>query len=128
VRVSSPRDEEQPIGRIPVLTSVTLRYLRDAEGLRRLDASRRDDGGILIEGQDLGPGVEQVWGEGLTEYEWAWSLAPEPSWRRSRRWAARTGRSTRAIGVWYAANGGLDPGIRLREAGVPVEFWSRVGD
>lgn len=25
-------------------------------------------------------------------------------------------------------DGGLDPGIHLREAGVPIWFWSRAGD
>jgi hypothetical protein len=34
----------------------------------------------------------------------------------------------RLLERWCGEHGGLDPGIRLREAGVPVEFWSRVGD
>ena len=30
--------------------------------------------------------------------------------------------------AWCDVGDGMDPGIHLREAGVPVEFWSRVGD
>ena len=34
----------------------------------------------------------------------------------------------RLLGDWYEAHGGTDPGIHLRDAGVAIEFWSRVGD
>ncbi len=46
------------------LESIVLRDQRDGNGLRYLAAKRRTGGGIVIEGQDLGPGVERAWGEG----------------------------------------------------------------
>ena len=111
------------------LTTIPLRQQRDSDGLRRLDASRRPDGGIVLEGHDLGPGVERLWGEGLTEYEWAWSLEADAVPAAVAALGGADGDDPlRVIGTWYDANGGLDPGIRLREAGVAVEFWSRVGD
>ncbi len=55
---------------------VVLRDVRDERGTRHLGARRRDDGGIVIEGHDLGRGVE-VLGPGLSEYEWVWTIAPD---------------------------------------------------
>ena len=59
---------------------VTLRDTRDEGGSRHLSASLKGDGTLIIEGQDLGPGVEGFFGSGLTEYEWAWppTHAKEP--------------------------------------------------
>ena len=49
--------------RPPRLTTVTLREQRDADGFRRLSVDRRPDGGIFIEGHDLGAGVERSFGD-----------------------------------------------------------------
>ena len=43
--------------RVDRLKSIVLRDQSDADGERHLGAEWRDEGGILIEGQDLGPGV-----------------------------------------------------------------------
>jgi hypothetical protein len=32
------------------------------------------------------------------------------------------------LAAWSTAHGGVDPGSHLRDAGVAIEFWSRVGD
>ena len=55
---------------------VVLRDVRDERGTRYLAAQRREDGGIVIEGHDLGRGVE-VFGPGLSEYEWFWTIEPD---------------------------------------------------
>jgi hypothetical protein len=34
----------------------------------------------------------------------------------------------RLLAAWSAAHGGIDPGSHLREAGVPIRYWSRIGD
>ena len=49
-----------------------LRDVRDAEGTRHLQASLTPEGDVLIEGQDLGAGVERALG--VYEYEWAWTI------------------------------------------------------
>lgn len=54
--------------------SVILRRTRDRNGSRYLAASIVADGDIHVEGQDLGPGVTAYWGEGVTEYEWTWTI------------------------------------------------------
>jgi len=52
---------------------VVLRNTRDADGTRYLEASINAEGDLVIEGQDLGPGVEEIFG--IREYEWAWTIS-----------------------------------------------------
>lgn len=47
--------------------SVVLRDMRDARGSRYLGASIKANGDLVIEGQDLGPAVEEFFG--VSEYE-----------------------------------------------------------
>jgi len=54
--------------------SVTLQSDRSEHDRHRTWASLHADGGLTIEGQDLGSGVEEFWGAGNTEYEWAESI------------------------------------------------------
>ena len=108
---------------------VVLYDLRDDRGTRHLSASARADGSILIEGQDLGRGVGDAFGSGLTEYEWAWVITPD-----------NVPAAVEALGgqgeddilgllqAWAADNVGRDPGNHLKDSGVPIGFWSRVGD
>jgi len=108
---------------------VVLRHLRDEGGLRYLEARREDDGGIVIEGQDLGSGVEHIFGEGLTEYEWTWTIASDGVPAAVAALGGVDGDDPlQLIASWYAANGRQDPGIHLGDAGVPISFWSRIGD
>ena len=53
-------------------THVVLRRVKDADGSRLLEASLTVDGDLLIEGWDLGDGVERIFG--VREYEWAWTI------------------------------------------------------
>jgi hypothetical protein len=111
------------------LEQVVLRDLRDAGGRRFLEARRREDGGIVIEGQDLGPGVESAFGAGLTEYEWAWAIEPHAVPATIEALGGHEGDDAlRLLAAWSGEHGGEDPGSHLREAGVPIGFWSRVGD
>ena len=111
------------------MKSVVLRDTRDADGVRYLAVHRKEDGGIVIEGQDLGIGVERTFGKGLTEYEWSWSISPDAV---PALVAALGGVEDedplQLLTDWFEVHGKTDPGIHLRDAGVPVAFWSRVGD
>jgi hypothetical protein len=107
--------------------SMVLRDRRDAGGTRWLGAAWRD-GAIVIEGQDLGPGVEAAFGEGLTEYEWTWTIPPEGIASLVEALGGTHDDDPLVLlKRWFDAHG-VDPGSHLREAGVPVDFWSRVGD
>jgi len=115
--------------RAPQLTTVTLREQRNADDFRRLSVDRRPDGSIFIEGHDLGAGVEQNFGVGLSEYEWAWVVAPDAVQALVAALDGRDGDDPlQLLAAWSAAHDGADPGPHLREVGVPLEFWNRVGD
>lgn len=49
---------------------------RDGTEFRRVDLMLKDDGAIVLEGQDIGPTVEEVWGD--TDYEY-WVRVASPS-------------------------------------------------
>ena len=122
----APTDPGTPNG---PLASIVLRDERDAGGIRHLGAVRRSDGGILIEGHDLGSGVEGVFGAGLTEYEWAWAIEPDAVPSAVAALGGREGDDPlRLLASWFSTHGRTDPGSDLKAAGVPIEFWSRVGD
>jgi hypothetical protein len=106
---------------------VTLRDSRDEGGSRHLGASLKDDGTLLIEGQDLGPGVEGFFGPGLTEYEWTWLIRP-PGVRRLKLALACDDDLLAALRERFSgdAAAGLQP--FLDNNGVPYEPWSRVGE
>ena len=56
-------------------TSVSLRRTSDAGGSRYLDASIKPNGNLVIEGQDLGPAVDEFFG--VTEYVWNRTIAAD---------------------------------------------------
>ena len=107
----------------------TLRSSRDAGGSRHLEATRSADGGIRIEGQDIGPGVSAAFGPDVREYEWAWTVEPADVAAAVAVLGGGPGEDVvRLLLGWSTANHGADPGQRLKEAGVRIGFWSRVGD
>ena len=108
------------------LAFVVLRDLDDADGTRRLEAEWRMGGAIVIEGRDVGPGVERFWGD--DHYAWEWSIGPEAIPAMIAALGGTPGDDPLALlKAWYDAGDGRDPGIHLYEAGVPVEKWSSVG-
>ena len=108
---------------------VVLRDQHHADGSRYLDASLGSDGRLLIEGQDIGLGVERVFGEGIREYEWAWTIRPDGVPAAIVALDGAPGEPPLSVVArWSANHAGADPGGVLKKAGVPVEFWSRAGD
>lgn len=108
---------------------VVLRHVEDEHGIRHLEARRLADGSVVIEGQDLGRGVSAIFGDGDDEYEWARTIRPADVPAAIRALGGIDGDDLLVLlADWTATNGGLDPSIRLDEAGVPMERWSRIGD
>jgi hypothetical protein len=106
---------------------VVLRATKGPGGTRHLEARLRPDGGLVVEGQDIGAAVDRIFGG--REYEWTWTVEPGDVPAAVAVLGGRPGDDPLAVvAAWFAANGGRDPGSALRDAAVPVDFWSRVGD
>ena len=74
----------------------------------------------------MGPAVG-AFGAGLSDYEWFWTV---PATALADLVAALGGQPgddpLTTIGRWFEVHP-TDPGIALREANVPIEFWSWIG-
>lgn len=114
---------------------VVLRNVRDVHGTRFLDARLEPDGALVLEGQDLGDGVEEIFGEGLREYEWTWRVAPEDVPRLAARVAARL-EAPADLGILPLlfllydplSRGSVEEFIGPDGGRIPAAFWSRIGD
>lgn len=106
---------------------VVLRDLSDARDRRYLAAELTSEGDLLMQGQDLGDGVEAVFGEGFREYEWAWTVR-----------AAHVPKLLEALGAGgpvlavleHRFSGEKAAGLKqfLDDHEIPHESWSRMGD
>jgi hypothetical protein len=107
--------------------AVVLRDSRDESGSRFLGASISADGTLTINGQDLGKGVEEFFGEGDFEYEWTWTIAPKDVTRLMS--ALESGDDVLAgLAKRFSddAASGLQPFLKENE--IPYYAWSRIGD
>ena len=68
-------------GTVDKLKSIVLRDQNDADGVRYLGAEWRDDGGIVIEGQDLGPGSSAPSARAIPNTSGPGRSSPMPSTR-----------------------------------------------
>ena len=107
--------------------SVTLRRVRSSGDSRTLTATLRPDGSLLIEGQDIGEGVEAAFGSGNWEYEWALTLQANAV----AQFVSTCGGGKDVLAILSAqfsdaAAAGLQPFLDKHD--IPYEFWSRVGD
>jgi hypothetical protein len=110
-------------------TKAVLRDIRDADGVRHLEARLDPSGDLVIEGQDLGDGVERFWGEGLREYEWIWTVRAKEI---PALVAALGGEAGDAVLVLlerrFAGDAAAGLCAFLEESGTAFERWSRLGD
>ncbi|HOX45985.1 MAG TPA: hypothetical protein PK668_20450 [Myxococcota bacterium] len=108
---------------------VSLRDERDERGTRHLEASFTDGGDLLLAGQDLGRGVSDFFGEGGSEYEFAWSVKRTDLPRLLQALGGAPGADLLEL-LAARFTGPAAAGIQgfLEEHRIPAEFWSRVGD
>ena len=102
--------------------SVTLRRTEDADGVRNLVAYL-DKSGLVIEGHDLGRGVEKAYG--AVEYEWTWTVASEHLGALEEFLG---GPILKVLKAKYSGENAADLYSALRDSGVPVGGGSRIGD
>ena len=106
---------------------VTLRNLRDNQGIRYLTASLLSDGTLKIEGQDLGEGVERVFGPNNCEYEWSYTIQP-PDVLALASALGDGGNVLFALRKRFSGDDAADLKQFMDEHGIRYAFWSRVGD
>lgn len=102
------------------------RVLRDHDtkgGHRYLDVEQREDGTLVITGQDLGDEVEAFFGEGRFEYEWVWTIPATERAKLARALSVEPDDLLDAI----AARGDLESTF-LAAHDIAFERWSRAGD
>ena len=109
------------------LAFVVLRDQHDDDGTRHLEAEWRMGGAIVIEGRDVGPGVERFWGEGDHVRLGVVDRAEAIPAMIAALGGTPGDDPLALLKAWYDAGDGRDPGIHLYEAGVPMEKWSSVG-
>lgn len=83
------------------------------------------DGELTIEGHDLGPGVERIFG--CTEYEFERSLStPETSELRELLGLSADDDLLAAIGQRFEFTSDLEKFLKEHE--IEGRFWNRIGD
>jgi hypothetical protein len=105
--------------------SVTLRDFRDADGIRHLSARLDAGGNLVIEGQDLGDGVERAFG--VREYEWTWTIAARdlPALRAA---LAVDGDLLQTLAQRFGGSAAAGLGAFLDAHAIQRTGWSRLGD
>ena len=107
---------------------VVLRHLEGGDGLRHLEVILEESGDLRIEGQDLGSGVEQIFGS--REYEWDWLVKNADVPALVRALGGSEGDDVlQLLERLYAPPepGMIETFIGTGKA-IAAEFWSRIGD
>ena len=115
--------------------SIVLRDERSPTNWRSLSASFGTEGDLIIEGHDLGKGVESLFG--YNEYEWSLTVAaidtPKlmAALNDGHGLVARMRHHRHLLdALLHRFSGGNADELEsfLKENGVPYSFWNRVGD
>ena len=105
------------------MTSKSI-VLRDT-GNRYLEASISAEGDLVIEGQDPGSEVEEIFG--FSEYEWAWTISASDCDRLLAALGAESDLLS-ALGERFAGERASDLQPFLEAEGIRFEAWGRMGD
>lgn len=109
--------------------TIVIREEHSGKGSRYLSARITENGDLSIEGQDLGPGVEEFWGAGFREYEWIITVRAAHFPQLIAALGGMDGDNPLSL---LAARCSEDERYAsksfLEDRGVPIEFWSRVGE
>ena len=109
--------------------SVILRNIRDGAGLRYLEATLSAAGDVTISGQDLGAGVEAVFGAGNREYEWAWTIRGAEVGRLRAALGCAAGDDVLvALHTQFADDAAAQILPFLAAHEIAYDVWSRIGE
>lgn len=108
-------------------TRVVLGRTADSLGSRDLSARLERSGDLVIQGQDAGQGVDDVFGEGFREYEWAWTIRAIDVPKLAEALDAHED-ILGALAARFSGDRSGELGEFLESRGITVEKWSRTGD
>ena len=80
----------------------------------------------MIEGQDLGAGVERIFG--FREYEWVWTIKQADFPALSAALSETGGDVVAALARRFSGPDAAHLCSFLTDSGIPFETWSRIGD
>ena len=107
------------------MNQVVLRQISDKDGTRYLSAKLAEGGDIVIEGQDLGDGVQRIFG--VREYEWVWTIR-SANVSKVRDLLGGQEDVIAAIADRFSGSNAASLWTFLEDNSVPMEVWSRKGD
>ena len=111
--------------RKPKKQSIILRQENQPGDCRFLGAEIKTNGDLVFEGQDLGSGVESIFG--FREYEWCWTIKAEDI-QKLQKALADEGQILELLEQKFSNDKAADLHDFLITNNSPFESWSRVGD
>ena len=104
---------------------VILRQERSKTDSRYLGAKLKENGDLVFEGQDLGSGVEEVFG--ASEYEWYWTVKAVdiPKFRSA---IGSSSNILKSLKRDFSGHNAAKLYEFMQDHGIPFESYSRVGD
>jgi hypothetical protein len=108
---------------------LVLRDERDGPDRRSLLAYTAPNGDFVLDGQDLGPTVEHLFGEGIREYEWTRTIEASDVPSLVELLQSSPGTDVQlALEAWLTSHAAADLEKLIEAGGLASTFWSRVGD
>jgi len=105
--------------------SVVLRDIKDADGVRQLNASLTGEGDLVIEGWDFGDSVERILG--VREYEWIWTVRAG-DFPVLLHALGGSSDLLAALSQRFSDDKAAELKSFLTSHDIPHESWSRMGD
>lgn len=107
--------------------TVVIRNTKDADDTRYLGARLNSSGDLLIEGHDIGPGVSKVFGGGLDEYEWSYTVKSKDLLFLIRALGGKEGDDILDLIVdRCTGERAVDLEEVIRKDKIPHEFWNWI--
>ena len=98
----------------------------DARGSCLRELHLEDDGSLVIEGHEVGRGVANSWGDGLTEDEFSPALVPVAVDQMRALAALGDGALPDALKACFGNTAGREEFLRTPD--IKNRFWSSIGD
>lgn len=125
---SSPQTEPGEGSALPkrVRETIVMAKARDERGWYSRELHAEEDGTLTIEGHDLGSGVSNFWGDGMTEYEFTRTLSVAAVAQLRLSLGIDDTQLLEILRSRFETTHALEE--YLEANGIETTFWSRVGD